>query len=123
MSSAGRAHLEGPAHWTLSTNVRLLSLQTLVYGVQLDALCAVGVTNMRCATARARIDIADDMLESAEASALVRVVLLAWLQGSGTEQAAGGDQYYAESQTSCKPSAYWGSSSLCSEKSLRLNPH
>lgn len=48
-------------------------------GVQLDALCAVGVANMRCATAAARIDIADDMLEPAEASALV-LVLLAWLQ-------------------------------------------
>ena len=46
--------------------------------IQLDALCAVGVANVRCATAGARVDIADDMLEPAEASALVRV-LLAWL--------------------------------------------
>ena len=48
-------------------------------GVQLNALCAVGVANMRCATAGARVDIADDMFKPAEASALVRV-LLAWLQ-------------------------------------------
>lgn len=44
-------------------------------GVQLNTLCAVGVANMRCATAGASVDIADDMLKPAEARALVRVLL------------------------------------------------
>lgn len=48
-------------------------------GVKLDALCAVGVANMRCTTAGARVDIADDVLKLAEPSALV-LLLLARLQ-------------------------------------------
>ena len=48
--------------------------------VQLNALCTIGVANVRYATAGAGVHIADDMLEPAEASALVRV-LLARLEG------------------------------------------
>ena len=44
-------------------------------GVQLNTLCAVGVANMRRPTAGASVDIADDMLKSAEARALVRLLL------------------------------------------------